>query len=165
MEPVLSVLFILVGLIMGLTVAYLVQNRDKSSAVSSNTQLIQGYEAKLRDQQQQHQREIERARKQSVARSRYTIKGLIAEQLVPLLKGFTYEPSDARFIGSPVDYVVFNGYTAMRDKGESSETLEVVILDIKQGGANLSANQRRLLRRLKRGVYALRSSAFLMLAP
>ena len=60
-------------------------------------------------------KEIQAARAESLEHSRYSLKGKIAEQLAPLAKGFPYLPSDARFIGSPIDYVVFNGSSALRD--------------------------------------------------
>src|SRR5215471_12830697 len=59
--------------------------------------------------------EIEAARKQSVNQARVTLKGQIGEQLAPLLPGFAYAAADARFLGDPIDYVVFHGYTDLRD--------------------------------------------------
>ena len=87
--------------------------------------------------------ELKAARAQSVSQARATLKGQIGEQLAPLLPGFQYACSDARFLGDPIDYVVFNGYTAMRDGlgGEASK-VEVVILDIKRGNARLSEGPR-----------------------
>jgi predicted Holliday junction resolvase-like endonuclease len=86
---------------------------------------------------------LKAARLQSVNQARSTLKGQIGEQLAPLLPGFQYACSDARFLGDPIDYVVFNGYTAMRDglDGEASQ-VEVVILDIKRGNARLSEGQK-----------------------
>ncbi len=49
----------------------------------------------------------DKIRKETLDRSRGVIKGKIGEQLAPLLPMFEYNPSDARFIGSPVDYIVF----------------------------------------------------------
>jgi predicted Holliday junction resolvase-like endonuclease len=83
------------------------------------------------------------ARKQSVNQSRATLKGQIGEQLAPLLPGFQYEASDARFLGDPIDYVIFHGYTSLRDSQAGAPTeVEVIILDIKRGGAKLSPSQR-----------------------
>jgi len=87
--------------------------------------------------------ELRTARTQSVNQSRGTLKGQIGEQLAPLLPGFVYAPSDARFLGDPIDYVIFHGYTSLRDgpKGQSCK-IEVVILDIKRGSSRLSEPQR-----------------------
>ena len=42
-------------------------------------------------------------RKDSVNRSRSTLKGRIAEQMAPLLPEFPFASADARFIGNPID--------------------------------------------------------------
>ena len=84
---------------------------------------------------------IASATRRSVEQSRLTLKGKIAEQMAPLLEGFPYLPSDSRFLGDPIDYVVFHGYSDVKD-GERSDLLEVVLLDIKHGSAKLSPSQR-----------------------
>ena len=56
----------------------------------------------------------------------------------PCCRGFDYLPADARFLGDPVDYVVFDGYSAMRDANLDDADLEVVILDVKHGRSKLS---------------------------
>ena len=79
-------------------------------------------------------------RKDSVNRSRSTLKGKIAEQMAPLLPEFSYTPADARFIGSPVDYVIFEGLTDVAD--EKEKEIRIVFMDIKHGTGNLSRTQR-----------------------
>ena len=79
-------------------------------------------------------------RKDSVNRSRSTLKGKIAEQMAPLLPSFCYHPADARFIGSPVDYIVFDGLSLVGDEKESP--IRIVFMDVKQGTAALSRTQR-----------------------
>ena len=102
-------------------------------------------------------RDLAEARKDSVQRSRSSLKGQIAEQLAPLLPGFRYRPADARFLGDPIDYVVFNGYTTARDGTvservpPSSDGLEVVLLEVKQGGSDLSSFQRLIARSVQEG--------------
>jgi predicted Holliday junction resolvase-like endonuclease len=104
-------------------------------------------ESLLTDQQ----RLLVDARRESVDRSRSTLKGQIAEQLAPLLPGFRYLPADARFLGDPIDYVVFSGYSGIRDGGASPESLEVVLLEVKQGGSALSGFQRAIARCVEEG--------------
>ena len=79
-------------------------------------------------------------RKDSVNRSRSTLKGKIAEQMAPLLPSFKYLPADARFIGSPVDYIIFDGLSAVAD--EKGSTIRIVFMDVKHGSATLSRTQR-----------------------
>ncbi len=69
----------------------------------------------------------------TVNQSRAVLKGKMAEQVAPLLPGFAYWPADARFLGDPVDYVIFDGYSACKDNHTDGGDIEVVILDIKRG--------------------------------
>ena len=112
---------------------------------------IKEYEGKIQNNNLKHQNEMEKARQQSVAISRHTIKGQIAEQLAPLLPGFPYLPSDSHFIGDPIDYIVFKGYTDFRDKNILNESFEVVILDIKHNTASLTAGQKAIATAIEEG--------------
>jgi predicted Holliday junction resolvase-like endonuclease len=84
----------------------------------------------------EHTKEI---RKDSVSRSRSTLKGRISEQMAPLLPEFTYAPADARFIGNPIDFVVFDGYTNAKD-GEGTE-ISVVLVEVKKGKGRLTREE------------------------
>ena len=79
-------------------------------------------------------------RKDSVNRSRSTLKGKIAEQMAPVLPGFGFSPADARFIGSPVDYIIFDGLTLVAD--ERADAISIVFMDVKKGNGNLTRTQR-----------------------
>ena len=74
-------------------------------------------------------------RADAVARSQAVTVGKVFEQLVPYLPGFGYNPKDARFLGSPVDFVVFDGLDA-------GALRRVVFLEVKTGAAGLSARER-----------------------
>lgn len=83
-------------------------------------------------------------RKDAADRSRYVLKGKIAEHMVPLLQDvFKYDPSDARFIGAPIDYLIFDGYSAVKDNN-SEEPITIILADIKTGGATLNRTERRI---------------------
>jgi predicted Holliday junction resolvase-like endonuclease len=95
--------------------------------------------------------EIAAARRESVNQARGTIKGQIGEQLAPLLPGFDYAAADARFLGDPIDYIVFNGYTDLRDSPNAETAVEVVILDIKRGRSRLSPAQKAVAEAIQLG--------------
>ena len=101
-------------------------------------------QARIQQLLQEREAGLAEARRESVERSRSTLKGRIAEQMAPLLPGFRYAPADARFLGDPVDYVVFSGYTGMRDADADSGAMEVVLLEVKQGGSVLSPSQKAI---------------------
>ena len=124
-------------------------------------------QARVESLLQERDRDLADARRDSVQKSRSTLKGQIAEQLAPLLPGFRYLPADARFLGDPVDYVVFSGYTAARDGAaaggsaaaercgcrteRAGEGLDIVLLEVKQGASSLSPYQRLIARAVQEG--------------
>jgi predicted Holliday junction resolvase-like endonuclease len=71
--------------------------------------------------------------------SRAVLGGLVSEQLAPLLPGFPYDPGDCRFIGKPVDFIVFKG---MNQKNIT----EVIFLEVKSGAAKTLNSQEKNLR-------------------
>jgi predicted Holliday junction resolvase-like endonuclease len=71
--------------------------------------------------------------------SRAVLGGLISEQMAPLLPGFPFDPGDCRFIGKPVDFLVFKG---MNKKDIS----EVIFLEVKSGASKTLNDQEKKLR-------------------
>jgi predicted Holliday junction resolvase-like endonuclease len=76
-------------------------------------------------------------REDAVQRSQAVTAGKVHEQLVPYLPSFPYNPKDVRFLGGPVDLVVFDGL----DEGSLRR---VVFLEVKTGNSGLSARERRV---------------------
>ena len=155
MDITLFIFFIifalLIGSLAGALLVFLFTQKSGRKKQFEREELIQTYEQKINELNKMHQLEIERARKESVDQSRNTLKGKMAEQMAPLLPGFNFLPADSRFLGDPVDYVVFNGYTSLRDANGSADDLEVVILDIKQNTAALSPSQKAIARAVEEG--------------
>ncbi|MFW9957604.1 MAG: Holliday junction resolvase-like protein [Candidatus Odinarchaeota archaeon] len=90
-------------------------------------------------------------RRDAADRSRYVLKGKIAEHMVPLLSDiFKYDPSDARFIGAPIDYLIFDGYTAVKDNN-SDDPITVILADIKTGNATLNRTERKIKEAVESG--------------
>lgn len=90
-------------------------------------------------------------REDALARSRAVLKGALAEQLAPIFKVFGYNPSDARFIGDPVDYVIFDGYTKVKERIEDTP-ITIVLADVKTGQASLTYEQRRIKQGIEKGL-------------
>ncbi len=90
-------------------------------------------------------------RKDAADRSRYVLKGKIAEHMVPMYRDvFKYDPSDARFIGAPIDYLIFDGYSAVKDS-HSDEPITVILADIKTGNAQLNLTERKIKEAVEQG--------------
>ncbi|MDY0019883.1 MAG: Holliday junction resolvase-like protein [Anaerolineae bacterium] len=165
MDTLLISLLLIAGVLLGAALAYfLLRGQQKAAEQALRKELaetyeaktqtaqsrtVQTYESRLHLLQEAHLAELQRARKESTDQSRAVLKGKMAEQIAPLLPGFNYWPADARFLGDPIDYVVFNGYSNIKDNGE--DALEVVILDIKKGQAPLSQGQRQIARAIEAG--------------
>src|SRR6266540_3641001 len=76
-------------------------------------------------------------REDAVQRSLAVTAGKVHEQLVPYLPEFGFNPKDARFLGSPVDLIVFDGLAA-------GDVRRIVFLEVKTGGAPLTTRERQV---------------------
>ncbi len=81
--------------------------------------------------------QIELIRQDAIKRSRAVLGGQFSEQLAPYLPDFPFSPTECRFIGKPVDFIVFKG---MDGKAIS----EVVFVEVKSGKSTLSSQERAL---------------------
>jgi predicted Holliday junction resolvase-like endonuclease len=118
---------------------------------SRNGRIKAEYEQYIAELELEHQQALTLAQKRSVNTSRAVLKGKMAEQLAPILPEFQYLPSDAKFLGDPVDYVVFDGYTDFRDGDGTAEDIEIVLIDIKSGGARLTKGQQAIAEAIQQG--------------
>ena len=84
------------------------------------------------------QSRVEQERKEAITQSRAVLGGKFTEQMAPFLPEFTYDPTEARFIGTPIDLIVFPGLSDDKPR-------EVVIMEVKAGqSSRLSPNQKRI---------------------
>jgi predicted Holliday junction resolvase-like endonuclease len=93
--------------------------------------------------------DLDEARRDAARRSRSVVAGRTSEQLAPLIGEFAerFDPADARFLGAPVDFVVFDGLAggALR---------EVVLVEVKTGKSRLNGNERQVRAAIERGAVA-----------
>jgi predicted Holliday junction resolvase-like endonuclease len=78
-----------------------------------------------------------RIRDDAVQRSLAVTAGKVHEQLLPYLPDFPFNPKDARFVGTPVDLVVFDGLA-------DGQVRRVVFVEVKTGNAGLSTRERQV---------------------
>lgn len=74
-------------------------------------------------------------RANAIQLSKSVIVGKVTEHIVPYLPEFNYNPKDARFVGSPVDFVVFDGL-------DGGSVTQVVFIEVKTGRGSLSKRER-----------------------
>lgn len=89
-------------------------------------------------------REEQKIRQDAIRRSQSVIRGKITEHLIPWFSEFSYHPSDARFLGSPVDFIVFDGLSEGCLK-------EIVIVEVKTGSGTLTPRERSVARIIEDG--------------
>ena len=80
---------------------------------------------------------VEDIRKDAIMRSRAVLGGQFSEQLAPYLPDFPYSPTECRFIGKPIDFIVFKG---MDEKNIS----EVKFVEVKSGKSKLNQHETKL---------------------
>jgi len=131
MEIIALVVIILVAAILGIFLTYYFTKLK--------------FEEKFRQWQETEmlrwEEEREKARKEAITQSRAVLGGKFVEQLAPYLPEFKYDPTEARFIGSPIDLIVFPGLA-------SGDPEEIVIMEIKTGKTGQLTPQERKIRQL-----------------
>ena len=107
------------------------------------------FEKRFRDWQETEVRlweeEKQQAIKEALLQSRAVLGGKFTEQMAPYLPEFQYDPTEARFIGSPVDLIVFPGLA----RGDPEE---IVILEIKTGKSGLTPQERKIRQLIEDGM-------------
>ena len=83
-------------------------------------------------------------KKDSIERSRASLGGQFSEQLAPYLPNFKYKPTECKFLGKPVDLIVFEGL-------DEKEVTEIVFVEVKSGGSELNGVQRKIRDAVKAG--------------
>ncbi|MEM2722637.1 MAG: Holliday junction resolvase-like protein, partial [Thermoplasmata archaeon] len=74
----------------------------------------------------------------------------VTEQIIPYFPDFPYDPRDVRFIGSPVDLIVFSG---LREKNSIDE---IIFLEIKTGKGRQSGVEKKVEDAIKNGKISYR---------
>lgn len=78
----------------------------------------------------------QRIRKDAANRSVRNVLGKVTEHLIPFSEAMRhFNPKDIRFIGSPIDLIVFNGAEELR------EDMDIHFIEVKTGTSALSKRQ------------------------
>ena len=86
-----------------------------------------------------HEKEI---RKDALDRSRSVMRGQATEHLAPHIISDS-SPKDYRFMGNPIDYVVFDGLSAITD-GKEKKLKQIIFKEIKTGKSRLTKVERAI---------------------
>ncbi len=83
------------------------------------------------------QRELPNHRKDAIMKSRAILGGNFSEQLAPFLPNFKHLPTECKFLGKPIDLLVFRGLDDKRID-------EVVFVEVKSGDSKLTLTEKKL---------------------
>ena len=81
--------------------------------------------------------QLPKIREEAIQRSRSVLAGQFSEQLAPYLPDFPFSPSEARFLGKPVDFLIFSGM-------DQKNINEVIFVEVKSGKSGLNAAEKSL---------------------
>jgi predicted Holliday junction resolvase-like endonuclease len=106
------------------------QNREMDRQVSEKTDIL------FRNWKLDEEKKI---RQDAVKKSEAVTRGKVTEHLIPYFPDFEYNPKDARFLGTPVDFIVFDGLS----EGEMNK---VVFIEVKSGKTDTLSKREKLVR-------------------
>jgi predicted Holliday junction resolvase-like endonuclease len=83
--------------------------------------------------------EEKKIRQDAVKKSEAVTRGKVTEHLIPYFPDFEYNPKDARFLGTPVDFIIFDGLS----EGEMNK---VVFVEVKSGKTGVLSKREKLVK-------------------
>lgn len=75
--------------------------------------------------------------REAIRGSQAAVAGRVFERVAPYLPDFGFNPRDVRFIGDPVDFVIFDGLN-------DGAVRRVVFVEVKTGNGALNGSERRV---------------------
>lgn len=83
-------------------------------------------------------------RSNAINKSKSVILGQVTEHLIPYLPKFNYNPKDVRFLGNPIDLIVFDGLT-------NGFVKEIIFIEVKTGSTSRLSSKQQDIRDAVRG--------------
>lgn len=79
----------------------------------------------------------EKIKREAIERSSRILTGKTVEKLVPIVKEFKHNPQDVRWIGDPVDFIVFDGISEGKVK-------QITFVEVKTGKSELTPREKTI---------------------
>lgn len=83
-------------------------------------------------------------RQDAIMRSRAVLGGQFTENLAPYLPNFPFSPTECRFVGKPIDFIVFKG-------ADAKQIDEVIFVEVKSGNAKVNQHEKNLKEAIEKG--------------
>jgi len=125
-------MFELISLLLLVIVAYLLYK---------NLEWRFKFEERVRKYIEEREEEI---RRDAIERSSKILSGKALEKFIPLLKNFSHSPHDVRWLGDPIDLVIFDG-------ASENNPRKITFLEIKSGKSELTEKQKKIKQIIKEG--------------
>lgn len=116
MQELIIILISVLGLVLGLIIIYFILNYE--------------FQKKL-------EKILKTEREDAIKRSRSILTGQFSEQIAPYFPDFPYSPTECKFLGKPIDFIVFKG-------ADENNIKEVIFLEIKSGNSKLNKQEKNL---------------------
>ncbi len=132
----LSILLLITTLIIAMLIYLLKEHKREMENIRHEMRrsINSEYRVILEKWKKEYEKEV---RKDAAVRSRSTLIGKITEHFIPYLPDFAYDPQDARFLGAPIDFIIFDGLSV-------GEIKEIVFVEVKTNKGSLSKRERQL---------------------
>lgn len=78
-----------------------------------------------------------RIREDAIKKSQAITKGKVTEHIIPYFPEFKYDPRDARFLGSPIDLIIFDGLS-------DGKLNSIILVEVKTGSSGLTERERQI---------------------
>lgn len=115
-----TLVIVIILFLIGLVIAYLV-----------------GYKSGAFRKHKEWEAELPTHRREAILKSRAVLSGQFSEQLSPFLPDFNFKPTECRFIGKPIDFLVFKGM-------DERDINEIVFVEVKSGDSKLSSIEKKV---------------------
>ena len=108
---------------------------DRWRSTELETQVKEKADLLFREWMQKEEKSI---REDAIKRSQAVVTGKVTEHLIPFFPDFKYNPKNVRFLGTPVDLVIFDGLS-------EGEVKNIIFVEVKTGKtANLSTREKQV---------------------
>lgn len=78
-----------------------------------------------------------RIREDAIKKSQAITKGKVTEHIIPYFPEFKYDARDARFLGSPLDLIIFDGLS-------DGKLNSIILVEVKTGSSGLTERERQI---------------------
>jgi len=152
MDIITIILIIIIGIIAFLIGKYITEQKKwgtkKAELEKKFEEIKSELEKKVLENEKENEKKIAELkekflelikghRRDAIMKSRNTIMGKLWETITPYIPKFIHNPADMRFLGSPIDYIIFDG---MKEK----DIRKVIFLEVKSGNSKLNAQEKKL---------------------